>query len=316
MPSKKLKMLGICLALLCVCWAAIFMVQVIRAKVLVSSGNWPQSFLTLRERNVIFKAVGDEPFAKAAPVLVRALVEFRPDFYWLNRSGDTPWDEKRYTNGQKNYVLAQTLWEAHLARPVDPAKADILVGLLRTAQRAEEKTMLIYALSNNNWTPAAVPLLAAIAADPHETLAARSCAINALLRHDDINRHMPRAIEIALASPIILERVLIFDGITTDVDPGNTPLNQESRDRLVSAGFEILMALQEKDWRGGGYFIAGKLGALLGGENNFHPNKKDPKYKQGKGGGLTEAYYTDSVRNALAWNQARMNSVVSPPSTR
>jgi len=158
-----------------------------------------------------------------------------------------------------------------------------------------------------------VPLLIAIADDPRETLGTRSCAINTLLRHDDINRHMPMAIEIVRAHPIGGMRCQAFNWIATDGVRGNAPLSQESRDRLVSAGFEILKAMPEKDWRGG-YSTACKLGWLLHIKDEFCPNRKDPKYKLVKSGGWTDAFFTDTVRNALAWNEARGNPVVPPPS--
>lgn len=267
---------------------------------------WSKEDLSPDQRTALVERSKREPFANLAPILLKTIVDFQP-FYGINPWGDTPWNSDRLKPRDRTYLMASAVWQHHMSPKDNLAKAKIILSLLKGASGQTEKSILIGAIMNNQWCPDAEKVLLGIAKDREEDPGIRRASASALLSRCDINTHMPLAVEIILAHDKGMPRNQAFN---FTINQGNRlfSLSEENRRLVLTTGFEVLTDWSDGDLRHG-YFVARRLGYILKIRDEFAPNQKKRKY-QGKHG-LTDEFFSDTVKNAIAWCSRNKKNVES-----
>jgi hypothetical protein len=286
-----------------------------RAHYLADTGTWPEKNHFVREADCLYNVLRTRPLSDTGPAIVRSLAEHPPFAYYNGRKDEHTWRFRKLSSPERAYYVAEVLWREAGSPPLRPEFTSALPSLLRTATSSSQRRMVIHALAYA-WNPEALPDLLRIASDPSEDIETQAAAVAVLLRRDDNHRHVPTAIEIirrgdtaklsqpslrAESSPIQRKLSLfhtILSGANVDLMP------PDDRAQLVQLGMSLLRELPEADLRSG-YFVAGILGRMVNAPGNFSPNQRD--YGTEKwGGGLKDAFFADTVRNALAWDETNL----------
>jgi hypothetical protein len=249
------------------------------------------------------------------------LVERRPVAYHNARPGEHSWRFSKISRHERAYYVAEQLWRDAHEPPSRQALISALPSLLQTAKNSSQQNRVIHSLKYA-WNPEARTDLIRIASDLHQDIGTRAAAVTVLLHHDG-RSHVPVAIEIihqggATAwargslrrelSPI-QRKLYLFDMIVAGVRI--ELLSPDERAQLVQTGMALLRELPESDLAAG-YAVARVLGRMVNPSDDFVPDQRDYRIK--KGGGLKETFYTDTVKNALAWQSPSAGSpVASPP---
>lgn len=257
---------------------------------------WSKKGLSPDARTALVVKSKKEPFAQIAPILLKTLVDYQP-LYGINPWGDTPWNNDRLRPPDRTYLMASAVWQHHMKPRDDLAKATILLALLQKASGQSEKSILIGAIQNSQWSPDAEKVILGIAKDKKEDIGIRRASVTALLRRCEINTYMPLASEIILSHDKGMPRNQAFNFA---INQGNRlfSLSETNRRLVLSTGFEVLSDWTESELQHG-YFVARRLGFILKFRDEFAPNQKARKY-QGKHG-LTDEFFIDTVKNALRW---------------
>jgi hypothetical protein len=268
---------------------------------------WSKEDLSPDQRTELVERSKKEPFAEIAPVILKALCEDQPLYdHGINPRGDTPWNDDRLSPRDRTYLMASAVWWHHMTPKDDPAKAKVILSLLRKASGRPEKRVLIAAITYHLSCPDAEAVLLDLAKDKKEDPDIRRAAASALLSRGDINVYMPLVVEVILAHDKGLPRCQAFNFTTNE---GNRlfSLNEKNRRMLLAAGFQIITELSDEDL-GTGYFVARRLGFILKIQDEFAPNPRAEQY-QGEHG-LTDAFFIDTVKNARAWYRKHKDEIL------
>ncbi|NNJ27418.1 hypothetical protein [Alienimonas chondri] len=267
---------------------------------------WAGEDLSPEQRTALVERTVQAPFAEAAPLLLKAKSETQP-LYGINYFPEgAPWNGDRLQPRDRRYIMVVEAWRRSMSiKEDDPAKAKVLLSLLRRASTAKEKQILIHAILNYEWSPDAAPVLREIAKDGREDLSVRSRAASTLLSRTDINAAMPLAIEVMQAHEKGRPRLEAFHSMSNQ---GNRlfTLTDENQRALLVFGFKNLAALPKEDLQSG-YFAARRLGFVLRIENEFAPDQKAPRYQGDHG--LTDEFFIDTTKNAQRWYSANQESL-------
>jgi len=291
-----------------------------RAHYLATTGTWPEKNHSVRELDCLYDVLRTRPITNTGPAIVRCLVEHRPFSYHNGQEGERSWRYPKLSIHERTYYVAEALWrEATLQPSSRQALASALPALLHVTISSPQKRLVIHALMQA-WNAEARADLIHIASDVNEDIETQAAAVTSLMRHEDAHQYIPIAIEIIRRggttdwaqrsfrrdlSPI-QRQLYLFHSIVSQAHLDL--LQPDDRTQLVQFGLSLLRELPEIDLRSG-YFVAGLLGHMVNAPGNFSPNQRD--YWINKwGGGLKETYFTDTVKNALAWQPAVTASVL------
>lgn len=233
-----------------------------------------------------------------APVLLKVLVDYRPIFGRYNYSGDKPWNDKRLEPKQQNFVAAEIVWSHHLRGPNEPAQARVLGRLIPHGNtNPHGRYLVVNALTHSQWAPELEPVLKAMLSDESRSSDAKRAALDCLLHRCDINTYMPLAIERIRSTKGLVHQLREFNSLTNH---GNRlfTLTATQRRELIDLGFRLLQRLPHKQHQSG-YFVALHLGFMLKIKDQFKPDQNAEEYQSPSG--LTDAFFIDTVKNALAW---------------
>ncbi|HSH93885.1 MAG TPA: hypothetical protein VK968_07050 [Roseimicrobium sp.] len=284
-----------------------------RAYYLADTGTWPEKTHFVREADCLYDVLRTRPFSETGPAIVRGLAErFPTSGYHNSREGEHSWRFRKLSSAERAYYLAEVLWREASSPPLRPEFTSALPALLRTATSSSQRRMVIHTLAYA-WNPEALTDLLRIASDPNEDLETQAAAVSVLMRRDDNHRHVLAAIEIirrgettkltrrplSAELPPIQRKLYLFQAIISGAQVELLPPGD--RAQLVQVGMSLLRELPETDLRSG-YFVAGLLGRMVNAPDNFAPNQRDYRIKNG-GGGLKDTFFTDTVKNALAWQE-------------
>jgi hypothetical protein len=268
--------------------------------------DWSKDDLSPSERTALVEKSKKEPFATIAPVLLKVLVGDQP-IYGINPWGDTPWNNDRLRPRDKTYLMASAVWQHHMEPRDDLEKATILLSLLQKASGRSDKGILIGAIMNSQWCPDAEKVILGIAKDEKEDLGIRRASASALLSRCNIDTYMPLAVEIILSHDKGMPRNQAFN---LTLNQGNRlfSLSEKNRRLVLAAGFKVLTDWTESELQHG-YFVARQLGFILKIRDEFAPDQKARKY-QGEHG-LTDDFFSDTVKNALRWYSKNKKDIES-----
>lgn len=260
--------------------------------------DWLVTKHTDAERTAIVGQSKTLPFSQLAPTLLKVLVEYRSTFGHYNHVGEQPWNDQRLKPRQRNFVMAEVVWSHHLRGADDPAKGRALLNLLpKGSANPHGRYLVIDAMTHSQWVPEMEPVLKAMLTDDDRGSDARRAALNCLLHRGDINAYMPICIEHIQSSGALPMQLREFNLLTNQ---GNRlfTLSKSNRKKLINLGFELLERLPHQQHQTG-YFVALHLGYLLKIEDQFKPDQHAEEYQSPSG--LTDAFFTDTVKNALNW---------------
>ena len=260
--------------------------------------RWLRADHDAAERDALVEDSKKLEFKQVAPILLKVLVECRPMFGNYNRVGDRPWNDKRLPPRQRKFVMAEVVWNHHLRGRHDPAKAKVLLSLLPKGDANTHGRYLVVAvMTHSQWIPEMEPVLKRMLTDETRTADARRAALNCLLHRGDINTYMPICIKHIQSSGALITQLREYNLLTNQ---GNRlfTLSEANRRSLVDLGFKLLERLSHKQHQSG-YFVALQLGFLLKIKDQFKPDQDAEEYQSPSG--LTDAFFTDTVKNALAW---------------
>ncbi|MBC8206122.1 MAG: hypothetical protein ISR84_00310 [Kiritimatiellales bacterium] len=273
----------------------IFSVSPARGAELDIQSAWAQPGLSAEERNALVAQAKNMPFAEIVPGLLKTRVTYQPDHY-INPWGATPWNNDDLEPQDRAYLMAVEAWQHHMYPADDWSKASVLLNLLRQSSDKLEQSVLIGTMVNSQWYPDAEDVLLVMALNKEEDLEVRRAAASALLSRCEIDEYMPLACEIILLHERGLPRCRAFN-LTTDKDYRLHSLSLQNKRLMTFTGFRILAELPRNNLNIG-YFVARRLGYLLRLKDEFTPNKSG-KYRDANG--LTDAFFSDTVKNALQW---------------
>lgn len=282
-----------------------------RAYYLTDTGTWPEKTHFVREADCLYEVLRNRPIAETGSAIVRSLADHRPIAYHNGRKGEHSWRSPRMSRYERSYYIAEELWRDADSPASRPALVSALPSLLRTATSSSQRHRIILALMHDAWNPEALPELLRIASDLNEDLETQAAAVSVLMRRDNTHRHVPVAIEIIRRGEAaklarrslrpelssVQRKLYLFHAIMSRAPVELLP--PDDRAQLVQVGMSLLRELPETDLRSG-YFVAGLLGRMVNAPDNFAPDQRDYLIKNG-GGGLKDAFFTDTVKNALAW---------------
>ena len=273
----------------------VFSVSLVRGAELDIQSAWAQPDLSAEERNELVKQAKNMPFAEVVPGLLKTRVTYQPDHY-INPWGTTPWNNDDLKPQDRAYLMAVEAWQHHMYPADDWSKASILLKLLRQSSDKLEQRVIIGTMVNSQWYPDAEDVLLVMALNKEEDLEVRRAAASALLSRCKIDDYMPLACEVILLHEKGLPRCRAFN-LTTDKGYRIHSLSLQNKRLMAYTGFEILNELPRHDLKTG-YFVARRLGYLLRFKKEFTPNESGKYVDQN---GLTDAFLTDTVKNALKW---------------
>ena len=256
---------------------------------------WAQQGLSAEERNALVEQAKNRPFVEVVPGLLKTRVIYQPDYY-INPWGETAWNNDNLKPKDRAYLMAVAVWQHHMQPKDDLEKATVLLNLLQNSSDELEQRVIIGTIVNSQWCPDAEDVLLAMAMDTEEDLEVRRAAVSTLLSRCTINTYMPLACEIILLYEKGLPRCRAFN-LTTDKSYRLHSLGLQSKRLMAFTGFKILAELPRNDLKTG-YFVARRLGYLLRLKKEFTPTISS-KYRNGNG--LTDAFLSDTVKNALKW---------------
>lgn len=281
-----------------------------RAYHLAGTGTWPEKNNSVRELDCLYAVLRNRSIVETGPAIIRCLADRRPFAYYNGTKGEHSWQYPRLSSRhERAYYLAEELWRDANSRESRQALVSALPALLRTATSSSQRRFISYALLNR-WNPEAQTDLIRIASDLNENIDTQAAAAAVLMRHGDTHRHVATAIEIihrggtadwpsrSPRRPLspTQRKLHLFHSMFSS---GQVELLQpDDRTQLIQVGMSLLRELPEIDLRSG-YFVAGVLGRMANAPDNFSPPQRDYLIKNG--GGLQEAFFTDTVKNALAW---------------
>lgn len=287
-----------------------------RAHYLAGTGTWPEKSHFAREADCLYDVLRTRPLSDTGPAIVRSLADRFPASGYHNSVEDEhSWRFRKLSSPERAYYLAEVLWREAGSPPLRPEFTSALPSLLRSATSSPQRRLVIQTLTYA-WNPEALPDLLRIAPDLNEDIETQAAAVAVLMRRDTSHRHVPVAIEIIrrgdtakLSQPSLrpessrIQRKLslfqtILSGANVDL------LSPDDRAQLVQLGMSLLRELPEADLRSG-YFVAGILGRMVNAPGNFSPNQRDYGTEK-RGGGLKDAFFTDTVKNALAWQETNL----------
>jgi hypothetical protein len=280
-----------------------------RAYYLANTGTWPEKNHSVREADCLYDVLRTRPIVDTGPAIVRGLVERRPDGYHNGREGEHSWGFSKISRDERAYYLAEELWRDAHAPASRQALVSALPVLLRTATSSSQRRLIADDLLRA-WNPEAQTDLIRIASDLNEDIDTRAAAAAVLMCHGDTHLHVATAIEIihrggtaggpshSLRPQLSLtqRKLHLFHSMFSSGQIGL--LQPDDRTQLIHVGMSLLRELPEIDLRSG-YFVAGVLGRMANAPDDFSPPQRDYRIKNG--GGLREAFFTDTVKNALAW---------------
>lgn len=304
-PVHRVVLAGVCLAFVLWWWAW----PLGRAYHLAGTGTWPDKNHSVRELDCLYAVLRNRSIVETGPAIIRCLADRRPFAYYNGTKGEHSWRFHKLSSSARTYYLAEELWRDASSAPLDPAFTAALPALLRTATSSPQRRLVIQTLAYA-WNPEARPDLIRINSDLNEDLETQAAAVAVLMRRDDIHGHIPIALEIIRRSdttplarrsmrpePTPIQRKLhLFHTIVSGVQVGG--MQPDDRAQLVQVGMSLLRELSEADLRSG-YPVARLLGRIVNAPDDFAPNQRDYMIK--KSGGLNETFFTDTVKNALAW---------------
>ena len=263
--------------------------------------RWLQTDLADAQRDTLIEESKIQNFKEVAPVLLKVLVEYRPLFGHYNYSGEKPWNDKRLEPKQRNFVAAEIVWSHHLRGTNDPAKARVLRTLIPPGNtNPHSRYLIVDALTHSQWTPELEPVLEAMLTDKSRTSDAKRHALDCLLHRCDINTYMPLAIQRIRSTKGLSQQLREYNYLTNHGNDLFT-LSKANHRELTDLGFNLLQRLPHKQ-PGTGYFVALQLGFLLKIKDQFKPDQDAEKYQSPSG--LKPGFFTDTVKNALAWHTA------------
>lgn len=285
----------------------IFAATAVQADAVVIKEQWGKQDLSADERDELVELSKNEPFHSIAPILVPVLLGFPPQAT-TTLLGDKPWNRDEFDSEGRKYWMADAVWKHHTFQDYreDPPEGKVLLSLLRHAESQHEKRFLIRALMHYCWVPSAEVTLAKFANEGSEHLGVRRQAAEALLWRCDINIYMPKTIEIILNHESGLPRLQAF---SHTMPGGNrlSTLSPSNRRVVLSAGFDMLSDLRDADLQHG-YSVARDLGSILKVENKFSPKQGAEKYHDKHG--LNDAFFIDTVKNALDWHSKNDGNII------
>lgn len=283
-----------------------------RAYHLADTGTWPEKTHSVRELDCLYDVLRPRPIANTGPAIVRCLSEHFPSGGYHNSvEGEHGWRFHKLPRDERAYYLAEKLWRDASCSPTPrPALVSALPGLLRAATSSPQRRLVIHTLMQA-WNAEARADLIRIASDVNEDVDTQAAAVGVLMRRDDPHLHVPAALEVILrggttdwaprslhrALPPTQRKLYLFQAMLSGCQV--ELLQPDDRGQLVQVGMSLLRELPETDLRHG-YFVAGILGHMVNAPNYFSPDQRDYRTKPG-GGGLQETFFTDTVKNALAW---------------
>ncbi|BCM94319.1 hypothetical protein IAD21_06226 [Abditibacteriota bacterium] len=224
-----------------------------------------------------------------------------------NGAGSAELDKKSLPPRWQVFYAVSRVWSAQDMRLSRQKGERATVGktLVAYLPEARNQVRLLNELGNNgsegNWVNEAGKPVSALFLDATADPSVRLAALQCLLRHTG-EKYYPQAKEVVQAWPeqpwqqLNLKELLMKALLQADLR------NRKAKKRTVAdadflrLGFSLLPALENlKD--GGGYFLAVSLEDSV--SQDFEPDPKNPKY-QGQYG-LTDAFFADTTKNALAW---------------
>jgi hypothetical protein len=241
------------------------------------------------------KARPSQPVLQA--LLPHAGLGMPPGAIW--NSGGREFDQWAPVKWQIFYAVARS-WSHHVSRLPKADAGRILVLLLEKAGSAGGRRQILNDLAIH-WTPEAEPPVAALFNDAQQPFPVRRGAGFCLMLHEGKKYH-ERLLDLARDADVE-PRKQWFDLLS---DPRHKR-NAGYDPRVAVLGFELIEAELRKspDYIHGAYFLAVKTADYVGVE--FAPNQGDPKYKGDRG--MKEAFFADTVKNALAWWKANGKSL-------
>ncbi|MEW6302633.1 MAG: hypothetical protein AB1705_04125 [Verrucomicrobiota bacterium] len=194
-------------------------------------------------------------------------------------------------------------WSAQVNKLPHEGGGRLLHELLRKAPTAYAKDILLGDLALR-WEPQAEPTVAAMLKNPKEGLPVRAAAGLVLILHGRENYH---ALLLEYAGQgEHSERLRWFDLLS---DPRHKQ-RKGVDSRVIAMGFDLIEAERRANpnYVHGGYFLALKVGHYAG--QQFKPDQQDPRYQ--KQGGLNDAFFADTVENALKWWELNKAETLKP----
>jgi hypothetical protein len=246
-------------------------------------------------RDALVDALALAPFGEVVPRILPLIREYATPTE--PGMGAKPWLSDEHSVRARIWYALGAIWDRHLTGAADPAKGAVLLSLLDADGSPQDMSRLIEAVGFH-WTSDSEPLPAALLKRRSVPAEVRVAAAGELLRRASIDRYVPSAVALVReAEPARRsERYNRLANMGYDVRSASPA----SRAALVDVGFELLEAEQYPAAR---YFLAIRIGFLLDVPGEFKPDNRDPRYKGPNG--LTQEFFDQTVRNALAWRKGR-----------
>ena len=227
---------------------------------------------------------------KVLPLLLPHIGKGMPS-PWIWSSAGRDFDKKAPVEWQIFYAVAQS-WNRQVDSLPRDSGGTILLKLLDEAKVANAQSRILMDLTHR-WVPEAEAPVAALLKAPKEAFAVRTTAALALILHGAEDYH---GLLLGYAQTgTFTERKRWFDLLSDPRHKKRTGVDS----RVVQMGFSLILEDRKlsPDYVHGAYFLATKTGDYVGQE--FKPDQEESRY-QGEHG-LTDSFFADTVRNAIAW---------------
>jgi hypothetical protein len=214
-----------------------------------------------------------------------------------------PWLNDNHSHRAKVWYAAGAVWGALFRGDPDPVKAAVLLKLLAT-EKDDYSRYTVLSEIGSHWNAAVEKSVVRVFEARESPSHIKRKSLELLLSLGG-EKYVSHAFEFVSKSPA-KEQAGLFGVFGSN---RFSSYSQENQDRIVDLGFTILEREAQEGNRNG-YFTATRLGTFVKAPNDFKPDQKDYQRPPGGTGGLTDAFFADTVKNALEWRKKH------PPITR
>jgi hypothetical protein len=271
----------------------------------------PQEDVSNSERDRLVQQLSRGDVATVAPPILKIMREhIAADEPGM---GPKPWMEDGHSHRAKVWYATAAVWDKLFYGQPDPAKAAVLLKLLDSEKDGYSHYRVLDAVQFH-WNAAVEQAVFQLIERSDTSDGLKRKCLNFLLRFSG-ETYVPHAIRFIEQAPV-KERLgndqLGYFGGVFNIGNHFFSYSRANQDRIVNLGFTILER-EARDDGNRGYSIATTLGFFVKAPNDFKPDQKDYQRPPGGPGGLTDAFFADTVKNALEWRKKNPPRAVDRP---
>lgn len=233
------------------------------------------------------------PPQEVLPVLLPHIQKGMPSLAGIWNSAGREFDRHAPIEWQIYYAVSRS-WDHQVdTLPRDGGGVLLLELLNKTPAAAANARRKLLTDLTHRWVPSAESTVAGVFKNPDEKLDVRTTAALALILHGTEGYH--ELLLVYAAASNHADRKRWYDLLSDPRHKKQTGIDP----RVVQMGFNLILTEQESspNYVHGAYFLVIRTGDYI--DVEFKPDQKRPEY-QGKHG-LTESFFQDTVKNAIAW---------------